>query len=108
MLPNTSAYLKPDTAMTDRAFALLLKRHFGVKVSSDLSPLTTEDYEKYMTDIRISYVYSFLQAINKNTLETVIEKTSKASEAELDASEKAIEFAALQSSIKERMKRLAT
>jgi hypothetical protein len=44
----------------------------------------------------------------KNTLETVIEKTSKASEAELDASEKAIEFAALQSSIKERMKRLAT
>lgn len=73
MLPNTSAYLKPDTAMTDRAFALLLKRHFGVKVSSDLSPLTTEDYEKYMTDIRISYVYSFLQAINQNTLATVLQ-----------------------------------
>lgn len=73
MLPNTSAHLKPDTIMTDRAFALLLKRHFGVKVSSDLSPLTTEDYEKYMTDIRISYVYSFLQAINQNTLATVLQ-----------------------------------
>lgn len=73
MLPNTSAYLKPDTIMTDRAFVLLLKRHFGVKFSSDFSPLTTEDYEKYMTDIRLSYVYSFLQAINANTLDTVIQ-----------------------------------
>ncbi len=73
MLPNTSAYLKPDTVMTDRAFALLLKRHFGVKISSDLSPLTIEDYENYMTDIRISYVYSFLQAINQNTLTTVLQ-----------------------------------
>lgn len=64
MATNTSAPLYPDSLMKDRWFALLLQKHFGVKIQTDDSILTKEDYQNFMKSIRMSFVYKLLQEIN--------------------------------------------
>lgn len=64
MLPNSAVEMTPDREMTDRAFAQLLRRHFGVRLSSDESPLTQSDYDTFMTTIRASFAYRLLRLMN--------------------------------------------
>ena len=68
MIPNTSTELDPERPMTDRAFALILKKHFGIDIASDLSPLTLADYQQYMASIRLSYSYQLIQELNKGVV----------------------------------------
>lgn len=60
MMPNTDVPLNPDTMMTDRAFAQILRLHFGTEITGDTSSLTMSDYERYMQPIRTSYAYRLL------------------------------------------------
>ncbi|MCB9806922.1 hypothetical protein H6768_03435 [Candidatus Peribacteria bacterium] len=64
MLPNSAVNLDPDRPMSDRAFSQLLRRHFGVKTASDDSLLTLEDYNRFMSTIRLSFSYRLLQLLN--------------------------------------------
>lgn len=68
MIPNTSTELDPDRPMNDRSFAQLLKKHFGLEISTDLSPLTLLDYHQYMSSVRISYAYQLIQELNKGVV----------------------------------------
>ncbi len=54
--------------MNDRSFAQLLKKHFGLEISTDLSPLTLLDYHQYMSSVRISYAYQLIQELNKGVV----------------------------------------
>lgn len=71
MIPNASTELDPDRPMNDRAFAQLLKKHFGLEISADLSPLTLVDYQQYMLSIRLSYAYQLIQELNKGVVKGV-------------------------------------
>jgi len=71
MIPNTSTELDPDRPMTDHAFALLLKKHFGLEIRSDLSPLTLVDYQSFMSSVRMSYSYQLIQELNKGVVKGV-------------------------------------
>ena len=64
MLPNSAVEITPDREMTDRAFAQLLRRHFGVRLSGDESPLTQSDYDALMVTIRASFAYRLLRLMN--------------------------------------------
>lgn len=64
MLPNSAVEMTPDREMTDRAFAQLLRRHFGVRLSSDESALTQSDYDTFMVTIRASFAYRLLRLMN--------------------------------------------
>ncbi len=65
MIPNTSTELHPDTPMTDRAFARLLQKDFGLVIQADISPLTFADYEKFMKNVRTSFAYKVIHALNQ-------------------------------------------
>lgn len=77
MIPNTSTELDPDRPMTDRAFAMLLKKHFGLEIQSDFSPLTLVDYQQFMASVRLSYSYQLIQELNKGVVKGVDTKTEK-------------------------------
>lgn len=64
MLPNSAVEMTPDREMTDRAFVQLLRRHFGVRLASDESPLTQSDYDTLMVTIRASFAYRLLRLMN--------------------------------------------
>lgn len=64
MLPNTAMALDPDRPMSDRAFSQLLRKHFGVRLPSDDTLLTQEDYETFMVPLRTSFAYRVLQLLN--------------------------------------------
>lgn len=64
MLPNSTTEMTPDREMTDRAFAQLLRRHFGVRLASDESSLTQSDYDTFMVTIRASFAYRLLRLMN--------------------------------------------
>lgn len=80
MLPNSAAELRPDEPMTDKSFSQLLRRHFWTRITADDSPLTADDYERFMASIRTSYVYRILRLINtpeENTSTTPVSPESK-------------------------------
>lgn len=67
MAANTSSPINPDNLMKDKVFAALLKQHFGVKISTDDSYLTFNDYQNFMKSIRMSFAYTLLQKINASS-----------------------------------------
>ena len=71
MIPNASTELDPDRPMNDRSFSQLLKKHFGLEIYADLSPLTLVDYQQYMASIRLSYSYQLIQELNKGVVKGV-------------------------------------
>lgn len=85
MLPNSAVEMTPDREMTDRAFAQLLRRHFGVRLSSDESALTQSDYDTFMVTIRASFAYRLLRLMNtpeETTIQTEsVPESSKLSNA---------------------------
>ncbi|MFA6079987.1 MAG: S41 family peptidase [Candidatus Gracilibacteria bacterium] len=64
MIANTNSALNPDTQMKDKVFATLLKKHFGIEITTDDSYLTSHDYEVFMKSIKLSFVYTLLQKLN--------------------------------------------
>ena len=64
MIANTTSALNPDKQIKDKTFAILLKRHFGIEIQTDDSYLTLRDYEAFMKDIRLSFVYTLLQKMD--------------------------------------------
>lgn len=66
MTANTNAPIQPNNLMKDRVFAALLKQHFGVKIATDDSYLTLNDYQSFMKSIRLSFAYTLLQKLNSS------------------------------------------
>lgn len=64
MIANTTSALNPDKPIKDKTFTTLLKRHFGIEIQTDDSYLTLKDYEVFMKDIRLSFVYTLLQKMD--------------------------------------------
>lgn len=81
MIPNTSTELHPDTPMTDRGFARLLQKDFGLVIQADISPLTLVDYEKFMKNVRTSFAYKTIQTLNQKDLSVPV--TTEASSSSL-------------------------
>jgi len=64
MATNTSAPINPNMMMKDRVFAALLRQHFGIKIETDDSYLTLNEYQNFMKSIRLSFAYTLLQKLN--------------------------------------------
>lgn len=64
MASNTNSPINPDKLIKDKVFAALLQQHFGVKIQTDDSNLTLNDYQDFMKSIRLSFAYTLLQKLN--------------------------------------------
>lgn len=65
MIPNIAGDINPSDSITDTIFAALLKKHFGVEITTDSSFLTNRDFEQMMQKIRWTYSYALLQDLNR-------------------------------------------
>ena len=64
MIPNDTYEIRPDREIKDRSFVKILEKHFGIKVFTDNSRLSLEDYNGYMDLVRSTYAYRVIHEMN--------------------------------------------